>query len=200
MLDSGAVGQIFKVTPDPFVGFNGPAFALTSNIDTLVAQINATNSVHTESAMSSMTPPDPTNLSKLRDRGGKVLVYHGVSDQIFSANDSEAWYKGVQNNNNGDASAFARFFRIPGMGHCSGGPTADQFDPLDAMVKWVETGLAPDSLIATARGAGNAGGANAELPATWAATRTRPLCSYPRVARYSGSGSVEMAASFACLP
>ena len=200
VLDSGAVGQIFKVTPDPFVGFNGPAFSLTSNIDTLVAQISATNSVYTESSLSFMTPPDPTNLSKLRDRGGKIMVYHGVSDQIFSANDSESWYKGVQTNNGGDASLFARFFRVPGMGHCSGGPTADQFDPLDAMVKWVETGLAPDSLTASVRGVGNAGGANADVPATWATTRSRPLCSYPRVARYSGTGSVDDAASFACLP
>jgi hypothetical protein len=54
------------------------------------------------------------------------------------------------------------------------------------------------SMVATARGAGNAGGVNAELPAAWAANRTRPLCPYPSVALYKGSGDVESASSFEC--
>jgi hypothetical protein len=163
-----------------------------------VAQINATNTLYTESAMSFMTPPNPTHLATLRDRGGKILVYHGVSDPIFSVDDSEAWYQGLQAANSGDASAFARFYRIPGMGHCSGGPATDQFDALTAMVNWVERGQAPGALIASARGAGNAGGVNPDVPADWAANRTRPLCPYPQVARYNGSGSLESAASFSC--
>jgi feruloyl esterase len=69
---------------------------------------------------------------------------------------------------------------------------------LTPLVKWVEKGEAPDSVVASARGAGNAGGVNADLPAGWAANRTRPLCPYPKVARYSGSGSLESAASFTC--
>jgi Tannase and feruloyl esterase len=127
-----------------------------------------------------------------------MLVYHGVSDQIFSVNDTEAWYKGVQAANKGDASNFARFFKVPGMGHCSGGPAADQFDMLDSLVKWVEQGNAPDKVIASVRGTGNLGGVNTDLPAAWSATRTRPLCAFPKVARYSGTGSLEAEASFSC--
>ncbi|MCY1379404.1 Mono(2-hydroxyethyl) terephthalate hydrolase [compost metagenome] len=84
------------------------------------------------------------------------------------------------------------------MNHCSGGPAADQFDLLGPLVKWVEQGVAPQAVTASARGAGNAGGANTELPADWSATRSRPLCAYPTVARYTGSGPVEAASSFAC--
>jgi hypothetical protein len=198
VLDSGAVGMIFKVPPESPVGFNGPAFSLGANLDTLVAQIGATNSVYTESSLSFMRPPNPANMSALKGRGGKIIVYHGVSDPIFSVDDSESWYKDLQAANNGDASNFARFFRIPGMGHCSGGPAADQFDALSALVTWVEQGQAPERLVATARGPGNAGGVNAEVPATWAANRTRPLCPYPLVARYNGSGDLESAANFSC--
>jgi feruloyl esterase len=84
------------------------------------------------------------------------------------------------------------------MGHCSGGPATDQFDMLTPLVQWVEQGQAPDSLEAKARGAGNPGGANADLPAGWAADRSRPLCAYPKVARYKGSGDIERASSYAC--
>jgi feruloyl esterase len=65
-------------------------------------------------------------------------------------------------------------------------------------VAWVENGVAPDSVTAQARGAGNAAGANPDIPPTWAANRTRPLCPYPQVARYKGTGSVESADSFSC--
>ena len=198
LLDSGAVGLIFKVPPENAATFNGPAFTLSANLDTLVAQITATNTLYSESAMSFMTPPNPTDMSALKNRGGKIILYHGVADPIFSVNDSEAWYKGLTANNGGDASNFARFFRIPGMGHCSGGPAADQFDALTPLVKWVEQGEAPATIVATARGAGNPGGVNTDLPATWAADRTRPLCPYPKVARYNGTGSLEAASSFSC--
>lgn len=196
-LDSGAVGLIFAVPPeDP--GFNGPAFSLNADIDDLVARINATNATYTESAMSFMTPPNPTNLSTLRNRGGKILVYHGVSDAIFSVNDTETWYQGLTATHGGNAADFARFFRVPGMNHCAGGPSTDQFDMLQALVQWVEQGQPPDRVIATARGAGNPGGENANLPVDWAADRTRPLCAYPKVARYNGTGDVERAESFTC--
>lgn len=69
---------------------------------------------------------------------------------------------------------------------------------LTPLMNWVEKGQAPDSVTASARGTGNAGGANADLPASWWATRTRPLCAYPNVARYKGSGSIEDAAHFSC--
>jgi feruloyl esterase len=127
-----------------------------------------------------------------------MMVYHGVSDPIFSVNDTETWYKGLQANNGSDASGFARFYRVPSMGHCSGGPAADQFDMLTPLVNWVEKGQAPDSVTASVRGVGNAGGANADVPASWSTSRSRPLCAYPKMAKYKGTGSIEDAANFAC--
>ena len=84
------------------------------------------------------------------------------------------------------------------MNHCGGGPATDQFDMITPLVNWVEQGVAPASVVASARGPGNAAAVNADVPATWAPNRTRPLCPYPLVARYRGSGSLEDAASFEC--
>jgi feruloyl esterase len=200
ILDSGAVGLIWQVPPEDPATFNGPAFALGGNVDTMLAKVNATNATYTESAMSFMTPPNPTNLDTVRKRGAKMLVYHGTSDPIFSSNDTTNWYEQLDAANGGSASNFSRFFRVPGMNHCSGGPSTDQFDMLTPLVNWVEKGEAPESVTATARGPGNPGPVNADVPATWAANRTRPLCRYPLVARYNGSGSVEDAANFTCSP
>jgi feruloyl esterase len=197
-LDSGAVGIIWEVPPENPSSFVGPTFALTGSVDSMLAKIQATDATYTESALSFMTPPNPSDLSTLKERGAKIMVYHGTSDPIFSSDDTTAWYDALASNNGGDASNFARFYRVPGMTHCSAGPSTDQFDMLTPLVAWVEQGTAPDSVVASARGAGNAAGANADVPSTWSATRTRPLCTYPKVARYNGSGDAESAASFSC--
>ncbi len=197
-LDSGAVGTIFQVPPTTEPLTNGPAFSLNLDIDATLAKLYATDGTYTESAMSFMTPPDVRDLTPVRSRGAKMIVYHGVSDAIFSIDDTEAWYRGVDKHSGGPAKDFVRFYEIPGMGHCSGGPATDQTDFVTPLVQWVEQGKAPEALIAKARGAGNAGGVNADLPANWAADRTRPLCPYPSVARYKGTGSLEDAASFEC--
>jgi feruloyl esterase len=144
-----------------------------------------------------MTPPDETNLSALKARGAKLLVYHGTGDPVFSFNDTRDWYANVTQANGGDASNFARFYPVPGMNHCSGGPAADQFDMLTPLVAWVEQGQAPAAIVAAARDTTNAV-PNADVPASWGAGRTRPLCPYPQVARYNGSGDVNSAASFSC--
>ena len=139
----------------------------------------------------------PDNLLPLRARGAKVVLYHGVSDAIFSAEDTRQWVERLQASQQGRAADFARYFPVPGMNHCSGGPATDQFDLLGPLVRWVEQGVPPQAVTATARGAGNAGGANTELPADWSAQRSRPLCAYPAVARYQG-GNPENASSFSC--
>jgi len=198
ILDSGAVGFIWQVPPADPATFNGPTFAATSNIDTLYANIQATDATYTENSLSFMTPPHPTDLSLLKSRGAKVMIYHGTSDPIFSSDDSVAFYEGLRASNGGEASDFARLYLVPGMNHCSGGPATDQFDMLTPLVNWVERGMPPDSVLASARGASNPGGANADVPATWSPTRTRPLCTYPKVARYNGSGSLDLASSFTC--
>ncbi len=190
-----AAGYIFMTPPR---SISNP-FAV--NIDEGYAAIYATNASFPESANTQMTPPgkfDPTNLQALKNRGAKVLLYHGVSDAIFSATDTAQWWDRVNDAQGGKGTDFARYFPVPGMNHCSAGPAADQFDALTPLVAWVEQGIAPQSILASARGAGNAGGANAELPKDWSATRTRPLCPYPQVATYKGAGSLEDAASFSC--
>jgi feruloyl esterase len=208
VLDSGAVGFIFKTPPADPMGFVGPVFTLTANINELAEQIFATDDVYTESGMSFMTPPRADRIDdRLRRNGGRMIVYHGVSDPIFSVDDTTAWYRklehpgkhGDRHRHDDDDSPrdVVRLFHVPGMGHCAGGPSVDQFDLLTELVDWVEKGHAPERVKASARGAGNAGGVNPEVPVGWAADRTRPLCAYPRIARYQG-GDVERAASFAC--
>jgi pimeloyl-ACP methyl ester carboxylesterase len=193
-------GVIFMVPPAPEALTNGPAFALNLDIDSALARLFATDATNTESAMQFMTPPDPTDLSDLRRRGAKVLVYQGVSDPIFSIDDTKRWYRGVDHRSGGNASDFVRLYPVPGMGHCSGGPATDQADYITPLIEWVEQGKAPERIVARARGAGDPGGVNAEVPADWAVDRGRPLCPYPSVARYRGDGSVESAESFACTP
>jgi pimeloyl-ACP methyl ester carboxylesterase len=196
--DSGAVAFIWSVPPSDPANFDGRDFVRNGSLDGMLARINATSSTYPESAMSFMLPPSATDLAPLKNRGAKMVVYHGTSDPIFSSDDTRAWYHALRTANNFDASNFARYFQVPGMNHCSGGPATDQFDMLTPLVNWVEQGQAPDSVIASARGAGNAAGVNTDLPANWSATRTRLLCPFPKVARYKGSGSIEDAASFSC--
>ncbi len=199
VLDSGAVGAIFKVPPSLLALTNGPAFTLGLDIDTTLAQLYATDATYTEAAMSFMTPPDANNMNAVRARGAKILVYQGNSDQIFSIEDTEAWYRGIDRSSGHRAAEFARLYRIPGMGHCSGGPATDQADFITPLVNWVEHGVAPGSIQASARGAGNPGGVNVDVPANWSPTRTRPLCPFPSVARYNGTGDVEQASSWSCV-
>lgn len=192
-LSPGATAFIFTVPPQTnTTTFSGLQYALNFDVNVDGPKIYATNATYTEAPMSFMTPPNPSDLSTLKKRGAKMMVYHGVSDPTFSFNDTVAWYENLERANAGKATEFARLYAIPGMNHCSGGPATDQFDMLDPLVAWVEQGVAPDSVTASARAA------NTELPAGWSATRTRPLCPWPKVARYKGSGSLESADSFSC--
>jgi feruloyl esterase len=195
--DPVAVAHIFSVPPVTTALANTLTYALNFNVDTDGPRIFSTDTVYTQSAMTFMTPPDPTNLDALRQRGAKMMVFHGMSDGVFSADDTAAWYDALDQRLNGKAADAVRFYRVPGMGHSRGGPSTDQFDGLAALVAWVEKGVAPDRVLATARGAGNAGGVNADVPAGWSPTRSRPLCPYPLVARYK-TGDAELAASHAC--
>ncbi len=123
-------------------------------------------------------------LAAFQARGGKLLIAHGLADPIFSPHDSIDYYQRLNAENGAAARDFARLFLIPGMGHCQGGAATDAWDGLQAMVDWVEKGQAPTQILAKG---------TAVFP-----DRTRPLCAYPSVARYNGSGNVEDAASFSC--
>ncbi len=196
--DPVALAFIFSSPPASTVALpNTLTYALNFKMDTDAPTIFSTSGIYNESAMSFMTPPNPSNLDTLRNRGAKMLVIHGSSDPVFSVEDTASWYDKLDSYYAGSAAMAVRFFRVPGMLHSRGGPATDQYDGLTALINWVENGKAPDRIIATARGAGNAGGVNADLPSDWSATRTRPLCPYPTVARYKG-GNVEVETSFAC--
>lgn len=197
--DSGAVGTIFKVPPSTAALTDGPGFTIGLDVDATLPELFATDALYTESAMGFMTPPADNDYGQVARRGGKILAYHGVSDAIFSVKDTEDWYRSLGRNSGIHPRQFARLYRVPGMGHCSGGPATDQADFLSPLVAWVEQGLAPQEIVASARGAGNAGGVNTDLPASWSPTRTRPLCPFPKVAKYKGSGDVEQAGSWACV-
>ena len=190
-----AAGYIFMTPPRSVNPF-------TVDIEDGYQAVFATDSNFRESADAVITMPgkeNPENLLPLRARGAKMVLYHGVSDAIFSATDTEALMQRMNRAFGGSAADFARYFPVPGMAHCSGGPATDQFDALTPLVRWVEYGEAPASVPARARGAGAPGGVNAELPAGWSAQRSRPLCPWPQVARYV-SGDPEAASSFRCAP
>ncbi|WP_448808324.1 tannase/feruloyl esterase family alpha/beta hydrolase [Agromyces bauzanensis] len=190
--DPGAVGFIFTSPPaDAGIVSDLEDYALDLDIDAAAAGIYATDEVYTESSMSFMTPPDPTKLDTLRDRGGKMIVIQGTSDGVFSPDDTEEWFEALEKENREHAEDFVRFFEVPGMGHSRGGPATDQYPALAALIAWVEQGQAPDRLVASLNPS------NTEVPADWPPTRTRPLCVFPAVATYT-TGDPESAASFVC--
>ncbi|MDE2416451.1 MAG: tannase/feruloyl esterase family alpha/beta hydrolase [Burkholderiales bacterium] len=193
-LDPLAIGTVFSVPP-------GPVDPFKEDITARISIFSASNTVYRESGLQLMMPvgqENPVNLAALRTRGAKMVLYHGVSDPIFSAEDTRQWVERLGKAGVNTANDFARYFPVPGMNHCNGGPAADQVDLLTPLVQWVEQGVAPQAVVASVRGAGNAGGVNAEIPQDWSPTRTRPLCAYPTVATYQGSGSTEDARNFAC--
>jgi feruloyl esterase len=134
--------------------------------------------------ISDSTDPD---LTPFKSRGGKLIVYEGFSDQTASSRNPIQYYNrvtGVMGRNN--TLDFYRLFMVPGMRHCSGGPGTDNFDMLTALEQWVEQGIAPERVSAAHRTGG-------------IVDRTRPLCPYPQIAKYTGSGSTDDEANFACM-
>ena len=130
------------------------------------------------------TNPD---LTAFRQRGGKLLLYHGWRDQNFSAASTINYYKSVLDRTGSTRSQeWIRLFLAPGMGHCGGGEGPNAFDAVTAIEQWVERGKAPTAITASHRTDGKV-------------DRTRPLCPYPQVAKYRGSGSIDEAENFTCV-
>jgi len=126
------------------------------------------------------------DLTPFMQRGGKLLLYHGWSDQNFSAQSTIDYYNSVRDvAGSGRMDEAVRLFLAPGMGHCGGGVGPNAFDPVTALEQWVEQGRAPEPIIASYVSDGKV-------------DRTRPLCPYPQVAKYRGAGTIDEAASFAC--
>ncbi|QPF84125.1 tannase/feruloyl esterase family alpha/beta hydrolase [Bradyrhizobium genosp. L] len=147
-----------------------------------------------------------TDLGEFRERGGKLLMYHGWADPLIPSQSSINYFNALVGNegravqeagffpgggNSGlqRTQNYARLFMVPGMYHCSGGPGPNTFDALTPLVKWVEGGTAPDTILATKF--------VADTPP--AVQMTRPLCVFPKVAQYDGSGSASAATNFSCV-
>lgn len=171
-------------------------YALSFNLDRDAPKIFARTATYPQSAIDFMTLPDPM-LQSFVKRGGKLMIYQGASDPVFSELDTIAWYEHFIATLGPDAFNSVRLFNVPGMNHVRGGMATDQFDMVDALVAWVETSQAPDFIVASARGPGSAL-VNPEIPASWSPTRSRLLCPFPKVARFKGTGNPEMASSFSC--
>jgi len=121
------------------------------------------------------------DLSKFKSSGGKLLITHGWGDTGITPETSIWYYEQVLSKMGKNQSDWMRLFMAPGMGHCGGGPGVNSFDSIGTLEKWVEKGVAPDTMLGT--------GANG---------LTRPLCPYPQVAEYKGSGDLKDASNWAC--
>jgi Tannase and feruloyl esterase len=143
------------------------------------------------------------DLKKFKDRGGKLILYHGWSDAAIPPMATIQYYQNVVSKMGAkNAAQFVELYMAPGMQHCGGGPGPDSFgqatvahaDPSEDMSasleKWVESGVAPKQIVAAKYKSGT-------NPAS-GVVRTRPLCPYPQVAKYKGSGSTDDAANFTC--
>jgi Tannase and feruloyl esterase len=133
-------------------------------------------------ALLNATDPD---LSAFRSRGGKLLMYFGWADTALPPLMGVDYYEKAVAKNGPQTTDFFRLFMVPGMFHCRGGIGPERLDGLTALINWVENGTAPATITATQVADGKP-------------VRTRPLCPYPQVARYSGNGSPDDAANFAC--
>jgi len=197
-LGASSLAYVFTTPPTPISG--GAVglldYLLAFDLEKDAAKIYAADDTFKVSSMSFMPPPS-TDLSAFRNHGGKLIVFHGNSDPVFSVNDTISWYEAVRSTMGGDVSNFIRLYEVPGMNHSNGGPATDKVDMISGLVDWVERGVAPEQVVATARGK-DAPVLNPDVPANWSSNRTRPLCPYPGVARYTGSGNVEDASSFQC--
>ncbi len=155
-----------------------------------------------EKQAANLNATDP-DLKRFRDRGGKLILYHGWSDAAIPPLAVIDYYNSVvAKMGERQTSRFVRLYMAPGMQHCGGGPGPNVFgqfsvpqgdaqhDVAAVLERWVEQGVPPGPIIATKFKTGNnpAGGVS----------RTRPLCPYPQVAKYKGSGSTDDAASFVC--
>ncbi len=128
------------------------------------------------------TDPDLSSFSK---RGGKLLMHFGWADQALNAQMGVDYYESVLGRMGPRTTSFFRLFMVPGMFHCAGGVGCSTFDKLTPLIQWVEQGIAPESIVASRIVDGKT-------------VRTRPLCPYPQVAKFKGSGSIDDAVNFSC--
>jgi feruloyl esterase len=186
-LGGASASAVFTSPPTPVA--DDPAaltrYTLGVDIDENYAKTKVKWGPFNESAVDFMHA-DAVDLSRFTSRGGKMIIYHGAADPVFSVNDTIAWVKAVDAHEGGRADRFLRLYPVPGMNHGGGGPATDQFAVFDALVAWREQGVAPGPLVATAREG-----------TPWPG-RTRLLCPWPQQPHYA-AGDKERAESFQCV-
>ncbi|HTV13203.1 MAG TPA: tannase/feruloyl esterase family alpha/beta hydrolase [Acidobacteriaceae bacterium] len=170
---------------------------LNASPDDLLAKSRAAGAADLDA-----TNPD---LSQFAARGGKLILYHGWNDPAIPPGNTVAYYESVEKQMGADKTdTFARLYMVPGMEHCLGGPGASTFGQFgiatakgpkyglfDSLENWVEKGSPDDAVFATKYAPGSEA-----APVT---VFTRPLCAWPKVAHYSGSGDTNDAANFSCI-
>jgi hypothetical protein len=195
VMGAASLAHIFTT---PFSNVAGDIYSLENyllkfDFDKDAPKIYGTNNQFKESAMTTMTTPDAAKpkLTEFKQHGGKMIIFHGNSDPVFSVKDTMRWYDFLNFTLEGRASEFVRLYRVPGMPHGQGGPSTDQFDMLQPLISWVEKKKVPQSIVAATRAK------NSEITARMVDMQ-RPLCPYPSYAKYN-KGDFLKASSFQCV-
>ena len=130
---------------------------------------------------------DNPNIKAFFDRGGKLLMYQGFADPQVTSENAIRYHQMVLDKVGKSVEGKSiELFMVPGMYHCNGGPGTDTFDKAAVLDTWVTTGKAPDRIVASHVTDGKV-------------DRTRPLCEFPKAAKWNGSGSTDDAANFICV-
>jgi hypothetical protein len=208
-ISGGGMAKVVQTPPShtAVVGTAAQSYDYLKSLDIEAAYQNltVTTPAFPQSALSLYNVANPSDLTAFKTHG-KIIAFTGAGDAAVSALDIINWYKNVQATDKArggkSTEQYARLYVIPGMGHCFGGLGTDRFNLFKVLVDWVENkGTAPIPSDANPPIAGLAG-TNLDIPlASWSTSRQRPLCAYPKVARYVGSKILPdyvKASNFAC--
>ena len=192
----GSSSSVYVENYFRYMVFEDPAWnPLTARVDTAMQSADE----KTARALNAVE----TDLHGFQARGGKLILYHGWSDPAIAPSNTIHYYNGVVHAMGAEAAErFVRLYMVPGMQHCIGGPGPSSFGQLgtttakgpehgiyDALEEWVEEGKAPDAIVATKY---------VEDNSAKGVSMTRPLCPYPQVAVYKGTGDTNDSANFEC--
>jgi pimeloyl-ACP methyl ester carboxylesterase len=144
--------------------------------------------------MAPIMDSDDPDLSAFTARGGKLMLYHGWNDAMIPAGATLEYHASLRTRLGPAADTQVRLFMVPGMMHCGAGSGPTDFDLLDEMDRWIGSDVAPERIVATQYEPIAVFGPAPDAKII----RTRPLCAWPKVARYNGTGSTDDAVNFRC--